>query len=193
VQAADFDNDSKLDLVTSMYATGHVALWRGDGTGGFELVDQFPSRGRLPHKVRVGDLDRDQKLDLVVSHCHSDDSLVIFYGIGEFSFPLSQEILLGEDRQWVEHEIRDILLEDLNGDDRLDIAAACFASGQVVALINESEDGQTRQTFRRETYKFEKAGGKPRAICAADFNQDRKKDLAVALWNPNSLSLLLAK
>ncbi|MBE0558166.1 MAG: VCBS repeat-containing protein, partial [Proteobacteria bacterium] len=154
----------------------------------------FPTRGRLPSKVRAADLDRDGKIDLVVSHCYTDDTIVIFFGDGGFRFSVSQEIMLGKDRETAEQEIRDIVVDDLTGNGRPDIAAACYGSGEIAVLINTGGEGNTgagRLPFRRETYSFENS--RPRALCTADFNQNGKKDLAVALWQSNAVGLLISR
>ncbi|MBI5094274.1 MAG: VCBS repeat-containing protein [Candidatus Hydrogenedentes bacterium] len=191
IAAADLDGDGKLDVVTTMYSSGTVAIWKGDGAGGFTEVNHFSSRGNLPHKIRIADVNGDDKPDLIVSHCSADDSIVIFYGEGGVDFPLSQEIHLGKDHRSIEHEIRDILVEDFNGDKRKDIAAACFASNQVILLTNDSPNAGIPQQFERESYPFKE--GHPRALCAADFDKSGRADLGVALWGTNSVALLLAK
>lgn len=191
VKAADFDGDGETDLVATLYAAGEVALWRGDGKGTFTPATHFLSRGRLPQKIQVADINGDGRLDLAVSHCHTDDSIVLFYGDGKFSFSVSQEILLGEDREMLEREIRDILVADLNGDGKPDIAAACHTSSEVIVLINASTGKELPQTFHRETYTYEKA--RPYSLCAADFDGDGKRDLGVTLWEANSVALLLGK
>lgn len=191
LDVADLDGDGALDVVAAMYNAGELAIWKGDGKGRFARANHFPSRGRLPHKVQVKDVNKDGKLDLIVSHCREDDSVVVFFGNGAFDFSISQEILLGEKRDAVEAEIRDMLVDDLNGDGKPDIALACFASRQVVVLFNESKSSGTPQTFRKETYSFDKA--RPRALCVGDFNQDGKHDLGVALWEANAVALLLGK
>ena len=126
-----------------------------------------------------------------MSHCYDDDSIALFYGDGSFRFSVCQEIVLGQDREVLEHEIRDLLVEDLSGNGRPDIALACYASSEVVVLFNESEDDRLPQVFRKETYTYE--DGKPRALCAADFNQDGRLDIGVALWHANEIALLLQK
>lgn len=191
IQAADFDRDGVLDLVVTLYNVGELALWKGDGNGNFDPVDHFKTRGDIAHKVRIGDINGDGKTDLLVSHCFSEDSIVLFYGEGDFKFTLSQELALGEKRDVLEHEIRDVAIDDFNGDGRSDIAAACFASGQVTVLINASTDEALPQQFKREVYAY--ADARPRALSVADFNRDGAQDLAVALWDANAVGLLLSR
>lgn len=187
--AADFNGDGRLDLATVFYASAEVGIWRGDGQGSFVLETRFPSRGKLPHTIRVADVNGNGHQDLIVSHCHADDSVVIFYGEGGFRFSLSQEILLGEDRDTIEHEIRDVAVTDFTGNGRPDIAVACYASEQVIVLLNRSDDASIPQEFARESYSFRR--GRPRALAVADFNQNGAPDLGVTLWEANDVGLLL--
>jgi hypothetical protein len=199
IALGDFDKDGETDLVTTLYSADQVALWKGDGTGDFKEVERFASRGSLPHKVRVRDMNGDGTADLVVSHCYASDSIGVFYGQDGFRFAVSQEIVLtdmedlAQSRAILEHEIRDIRVGDYDRNGRQDIAAACFASGQVVVLMNVSEDDEVPQTFRQETYTYD--SGKPRALCQGDFNSDGRPDLAVAVWgrDTNAVVLLLGK
>ena len=191
IAVADLDRDGVPDLVTVMYTTNEVVLWKGDGTGKFVEVNRFPSRGLLPHNVSVVDINNDKRLDIVVAHCHQDDSIVLFYGEGDFNFSVSQEILLGPNRGKLEYEIRDLVVGDFNGDGRADLAVACYKAGQVVVLRNRSSGPEIPQRYQREEYAFSR--GKPRALCISDFNQDGKPDLGVGLWETNSVSLLLGK
>lgn len=193
IQAVDLDGDGKLDLVTTMYCTGEIALWKGDGKGHFEEHVRFLSRGRLPHKVRVADMNGDGVADLVVSHAHADDSVVIFYGSGAFSYPVTQDITLGTDRNRIEHEIRDILVDDFTGNGKIDIVAACAASRQVALLMNVSSDARIPQSFAIERYSYTQPQSEPRALCSADFNDDGKVDIAVGLWQANAVAFLIKK
>ena len=81
------------------------------------------------------------------------------------------------------------VVADFDGNGRPDVAAACHISGDVVLLINDSKDATLPQRFTREIYHFE--AGKPRALCAEDFNRDGALDIAVALWERNEVALLI--
>lgn len=190
VAAADLDGDGKTDLVTSQYSTDELAFWRGDGRGSFEEVRRIASGGKLPHKVAIADVDGNGRRDVIVSHCYTEDLVAIHYGQGSgFEFPTTQRVDLGTARDVMTHEIRDMVVADFTGDGRPDIAVACFASHQVILLVNTSTGPGVPQTFRRERYDFKEA--RPRALCAADFDGDGKLDLAVATWEPNEVVLLL--
>ena len=187
----DFDGDGEIDLAVTLYSSNEIALLGGDGSGAFTVRERFESRGKLPHKIRSVDLNDDGEMDLVVSHAHTDDSIVVFYGNGSSSFPLSQEITLGEDRQKLEFHIRDLVTADFTQNGRVDIALACPEASKVVVLANVSKGTELPQVFKRETYRYD--DGKPHALCVGDFNGDEKPDLAVALWEANAVALLLNK
>ncbi len=191
VRVLDVDGDGALDLAVALYNANEVGLWKGDGTGGFAAAGRFMTRGRLPSDLEVGDINGDGKPDLIVSHSYSEDSIVVFYGDGTFSYGTSQELLVGPDRHVLEHEIRDITVADMNGDSRLDIAAACFASRSVAVFLNSSEDSALPQKFVSETYPFDQA--RPRALCAGDLDNNGATDLAVALWDANAVGFLMGK
>lgn len=189
LKLADFNHDSNLDFAVTLMATDEVAIWQGDGTGAFKEVERFSSRGRLPHKIQVADINQDGQRDVIVSHKHTDDSIVVFYGTGKFSFGVSQEIMLGADRNVLEEGIQDITVSDFNGDGFPDIAAACFSSERVVVMTTDNSKNKPFLEFAQQSYQFK--GGQPRALCSADLNRDGKSDIAVALWGLNSVGLLL--
>jgi hypothetical protein len=192
VVIADIDSDGKKDIAITMYVSGEIMFWRGDAQGGLEPAGRIHSRGRLPSEIGAADFNRDGKMDIVVAHGHTDDSVVIFYGEGRFQFSTSQEILLGTDRDRLEHEIRDMVVDDFNGDGRPDIATACFASKKVITLVNGgSPEGRLPLLFSLDEMDMHE--GRPRALCSGDFNRDTGRDLAVAMWDANAVTLLLGK
>lgn len=185
----DLNHDGNLDFAVTLMATNEVAVWQGDGTGAFKEVERFPSRGRLPHRIKTADINQDGQKDLIVSHKDADDTIVIFYGTGKFTYRVSQEIMLGTDRNVPEQNIQDIAIADFNGDGFPDIAAACFNKEQVVVLTTDYSKNKPFLEFARKSFEFK--GGRPRALCASDLNQDGKMDLAVALWDLNEVRLII--
>jgi hypothetical protein len=189
IKIADFNHDAHLDFAVTLMENNEVAVWQGDGTGAFKEAERFASRGRLPHRLQVADINQDGQRDLVVSHKHTDDSVNIFYGTGKFAFGVSQEIMLGSDRNVLEEDIQDIAVGDFNGDGFPDIAAACFSSARVVVLSTDNSKNKPFLEFSEQSYVFK--GGQPRALCTADFDRNGSLDIAVALWGLNSVGLLL--
>ncbi|HRI88059.1 MAG TPA: VCBS repeat-containing protein [Candidatus Hydrogenedentes bacterium] len=195
VQTADLNGDGEVDLVTSMYNSGEIVVWRGAGNGTFTEANRFSSRGPLPHKVRLADFNGDGRTDIAVSHCFTTDAIMLFFADpeGSFTYSVSQEISMSQrdDRQRVDDEIRDFIVEDLNGDGKADIAAACYASARICVFVNVSQGTGAPVAFHREIYSYKDA--RPRALCAADFNADGKMDLAIALWQVNAVAFLLGQ
>lgn len=190
LQFHDFDRDGNMDVVAAMYNAAKLMFWRGDGKGAFNRAAEMPTRGVMPHRVRLADINGDGTTDLIVSHCHTEDAIVIFYGDGNFNFPVAQEIALGKDRGALEQEIRDIVVADFNNDGRPDIAAACALADRVVVLLNQGGDQKFKIPFAQESYKLD---GHPRALTAADLDQDGKLDLCVALWGANRVEILAGR
>jgi hypothetical protein len=185
---ADFNGDDKPDFAVTCRAADQIAVWLGDGRGGFSEKARFPSRGTHPSVIRAADMNGDGFSDLVVGHSYTEDSIVLFFGGGNGNFATSQEIPLGDDRRVLEKEIRDVIVDDFNGDGRVDLAAACFASGEVAVLLNASPDKSLPLAFARETYPFQE--GKPCALASADLDGDEKSDIAVTLWEINAVRFL---
>jgi hypothetical protein len=68
VAAADYDRDGHVDALLSVFAYNPqfegVELYRGDGHGGFTFTQAFSGMPGV-HDFRLGDVDRDGRLDIV--------------------------------------------------------------------------------------------------------------------------------
>ena len=188
LRLGDLNGDGKTDMAVAYYATAEVSVWFGEGNGNCAEHNRFTTRGKLPTTVRIADMNGDGLPDIIVSHSHTEDSIVVFYNDSAGAWACSQEICLGKDRNVLECEIRDIVVEDFNFDKRPDIAAACYASDEVIVLMNTSHGPELPLTFSRETYAFPK--GKPRALEAADCHGEGRLDLAVALWDADAVGIM---
>lgn len=188
---SDFNGDDLPDIAVALYQSNEIAIVTNmDGT--YAVEERFHTGGRFPQSIQLADFNGDSVKDIAVSHCDSDDSIVIFFGQKDSTrFPVNQEIMIGEDRQKLEREIRDIIVHDFDGDGDPDIAAACWASAEVIVLRNDGKDDPAPVKFTRTAYSFKT--GRPRALCASDFNEDGIPDIAVALWEENAVALLIGQ
>ena len=191
IQLGDINGDGHYDAVVSFYNHHEIGIFEGDGKGNFTEVNRFKTKGYLPHTIELADMNGDKELDIVVSHVNSDDSFAIYFHQNAFKFDHSQEVMIGTSRDKLEHEIRDIVIADFNGDERMDVAAACFASSKVIVFLQTSKSQPTNLRFTKETYTYK--DGKPRVLTAADVNNDNKVDLLIGLWEPNKIAILLGR
>jgi len=133
VTLADFNGDGKLDIVAANEFSDEVRVVLGNGDGTFGTGRTY-AVGSTPTQIAVLDIDRDGKLDLIVS-CRSDGTTDISGGVS---------ILRGRgDGTFVSQQVRTahtsptaVSVADYDGDGKLDIVAANFFSDDVSFLKN---------------------------------------------------------
>ncbi len=136
-----------------------------------------------PMAVRSADLDRDGNLDLVVSnYSATGNSISIFLGNGNGTFAPSPivEATGGVGNGNVE-------VEDLNGDNRLDLIVAHTTSNGVTILL--SQDVPVGSIGFSEPM-FRPTGSSAVAVAIGEFDGDGIRDIAVTNFNSASVSIL---
>lgn len=167
IVAADFNADSKLDLVVVNLGTISIFLGNGDGTfrAGPQSTILVPL-GNYGFSAVAGDFNQDGKLDFAVSStlfgAAGTGNLSIFLGQGDGSFVFDGNYP-GNGQ---------VIAADFNGDGKLDLASDLGLDSISVLLGNG--DG----TFKPPAEYA--AGSNPAGLVVADFNGDGKLDLAVA-------------
>jgi Ca2+-binding RTX toxin-like protein len=76
IQAADFNGDGNLDIVTPDFSSGIATVWLGNGKGEFPAKVQS-TVGLEPTSVAIGDLDNDKKLDFVTVSSGDSDATIL--------------------------------------------------------------------------------------------------------------------
>lgn len=76
IQAADFNGDGNLDIVTPDFSTGLTTVWLGNGNGEFPTKVQS-TVGVEPSSLALGDLDNDKKLDFVAVNSGASNAAVL--------------------------------------------------------------------------------------------------------------------
>jgi len=164
---ADVNGDGTLDITLGHQETGQVAVLLGDGKGRFAPGPGSPlrlGRGFYPHAL--ADVDGDGRIDLVAPDLLGS-AIVVALGDGRGGFSLAPGSPIA-----VEARPFYVLLADLNGDGRNDVAATHDDIDDVDVLLGEG-GGRFRSTGGFH------AGGRGWEIAALDLNGDDHKDLLV--------------
>jgi hypothetical protein len=182
VVAANFNEDSFVDLAVTNEGDDNVVLLLGDGAGNFVLAGGGAGTGAGDFNVGDGpvtmladDFDNNGDPDVAgpAGGFGGGDGIaqggvgVVFVLLsnGDGTFQAVAEYPVGVNP-------RDIAISDLNGDTFLDIAAANTDDGTVSILINLG-DGSFADAFEIQT------GQNPLSVDAVDLNGDLDPDLAV--------------
>lgn len=183
---SDLDGDGLVDIVVTSDAADDIAVLRNTTTTGtitFASSELF-SAGDSPRTVAIGDLNGDNKPDLVVSNA-SSDNISVFRNTGTVSNPIN----FSRTNYTTGNEPLAALLTDFDGDGQIDVAVSNAndgGSGSVSVYRNTSTSTisfATRFNFSTED--------DPRFVVSGDFDGDGQPDIATANSNtPGSLSIL---
>lgn len=191
---ADFNGDGLPDA--AFVAGGSVVVLRNATPAGATAA-QFAEAARLPAafgRVRVADLNRDGKPDLVVAENDSNRLLVLMNttaagATGAFSFQSTQVTTV--DYGFVS----DVAFADFDGDGIVDIVASStgidprVGTGRALVLRNTTAPGAGAPVLAvAAQLPVGPAGTMPRSVAAADFNGDGRADIAI---DSTGVSILL--
>lgn len=188
IAVEDFNGDGKLDLAVANCAAsgtpvcyagpGALAVFLGNGDGSFETAKTFATGGMGAWEIAAGDVNGDDKIDVVISNCAAiglqcesagvDSVIGVLLGNGDGTFQPAKTYDSGGDATG------GLTLADFNGDGKLDIA---MANGKVAVLLGNG-DGSFQAA------KIYSSGGSfGDGVVAADINHDNKLDLLVTNYS----------
>ncbi|HUD71216.1 MAG TPA: VCBS repeat-containing protein [Dongiaceae bacterium] len=173
IVAADFDGNHQADVAVAGFpgpVPGSVSVFPGLGDGRLGTARRF-SAGVLPFHVATGDLNRDERPDLVVADQGYPGGggvyILLNQGAGNFAAAVALPATVGGTYTWV-------TVADLDADGRLDIAAVDSNRGVVQTFFGNGNGAFPPGV----TYD---AGPAPSAVVVGDFDGDRRPDLAVTI------------
>ena len=163
VYAADFDNDSDLDLATAYHGSDHINILLNDGNAAFSSDSVYSVND--PWRVIAADLNGDGNMDLASANAFAGQ-LSVLMNMGDAAFGDQTVYAVGGFPSTV-------FASDLDGDGDLDLAGATGMSNNIAILLNDGDGDFVIDSLYA-------AGSDPRGIYAADLDSDGLMDLAVA-------------
>ena len=176
----DFNGDGIQDLAVLTDGNNSVAVFQGNGLGGFSQLGPAIVVGATPLSIVVGDFNGDGNQDLAIANDGTSTVTVLQGdGAGHFvQFPGSPfQVGLNP---------HSLALGDFDGDGgNLDLAVASFTSSNVMLLFGNGLGG-----FRTRGNPVP-VGANPIDIKAGNFNGDSAEDLVTANAGSGSITVLL--
>jgi hypothetical protein len=173
----DLNGDGALDIVADDYraATGKsVSVYLNSGDGTFPAHESFPA-GSGPLGLAVADLNSDGKQDVVTANFPLQSSILFGGNAMHFAEPVNLDA--GRGNGFVE-------VADLDRDGALDIVILGEHSNTATVLLGDGRGG-----FRR--VQDVPTGDYPDGLVVADFDNDRRPDVAILNIDGNSISVFL--
>ena len=192
IDVADLDGDSKVDIVVGNYSSRNVSIFKNNFVSGILNTSSFATKidfnaGNSPGYLKLGDIDGDSKLDIVVL-AEGANSVGILRNttspglISLSSFAPRVNFNTGLTPYYIS-------LGDMTGNGKLDILVTNFGDGTATVWQNKAIPGSiTRSSFFKRLNL--KVGTKPYAGLLADIDGDAKTDILVSNTGSNTLSIL---
>jgi hypothetical protein len=170
-----FNGDKNVDIAVANGDTNSVVILEGDGNGNFSVLEDIPQNpgGEQPVAIAVGDLNNDERLDIVVAN-QGSDNIGVLLGQADGTFQLQGVF----DSGTANSSPNGVALLDANGDGKLDVAVSNKLSFDVSVLLGDGKGNfGTPRAFVTDQ--------EPLTVAAGDLNGDNIPDL-VALNRDNN-------
>lgn len=185
VVSGDLDGDQDIDLAVGNLGNS-ISILTNDGEGGFEESNRIAVPRMLT--IGTGDFDNDGDLDFAVPH-ESNRVLLFENRLGEFTE--RGHVALDRTPSWV-------ISTDLNQDGILDLVTSNTLRGPTFPPNRTPSPlpGSVTMILGTGSFLFELAGSiavgrDPRALVAADMDQDGLPDVVVINHDDETISVLL--
>ena len=192
VAVGDFNGDGYPDAAVAGKQSGTVAVLAGNGDGTFAQAVNYPVAPQASSLI-VTDLNGDGRLDIVaasgtpyvIAGDHGSGDVSVLLGNGDGSFRAGSVAPAGMTPVA-------IAAADFSGDHIVDVVTANQGSNDLTYLAGMASGGFQTGVSVPLTSGGTNLPAQPSALLSADFNRDRRPDLAVADYGSGQVTVLLA-
>ena len=171
VKAGDFDNDGTTDLLVASDGANKLALFPGDGSGGFGTALET-SLSASPTSLDVADLNSDGNLDaIIISRPEQQLITRLGQGDGTFGAPTALSVASGA---------KEFTPLDFDGDSNVDVA---YATRNAIYFVEGNGDGSFTSLSSGLTLCGSCSGDEKNGLLSADLNDDGLPDLVAVDGN----------
>jgi streptogramin lyase len=181
ITAADFNNNTKLEIVVSLWGIGGVAILTEYYAAEFaNQTTYLTGSAPQPFSVAVGDFNRDNRSDIVVANSGTDNVGVLL-NLGNGTFGMEMLYPIGTD-----FHPQYVITCDINKDNQSDIVTANSKMNCISVIM-----GYGNGTFAEQMIYSTGDGSYPFAIASGDFNSDNWLDFVIANEGTDDISIFL--
>lgn len=181
----DLDGDGKFDMVVANpgggTGMGSISIALGNGDGTFKAPTTMTTAVGATG-MAAADMDKDGKLDLVISHGAQGNVSFLKGNGATFAAP----VIISAGGAAARAD--DIAVADFDKNGNLDVAVSNGASNNVSVLF-----GQGNGTFVSPPQTTATGGTTPNGLIAVDINSDGFMDLITANQGGNNISVMLGQ
>jgi len=186
VAAGDLDGDGKPDIVISNYYTHTLSFYHNASSPGNIVMDSVLSvpSGNYVLGASIADLNGDGKPEVIVA-CQGSNLISVYTNsstLGHIAFSNETSIMALAGGSPFK-----VVVADLDGDGKPDLAAANSYAGTVSVYLNTTPTGGIISFAGDADFA---TGNFPEGVAIGDIDGDGKPDLVVANNTDNTLSLL---
>ncbi|CAF1053779.1 unnamed protein product [Adineta steineri] len=181
IGVADFNNDSQPDIMVVNQWNNNIGIFIGYHNATFSYQTTYSAeKGSAPYYAAVGDLNGDNRLDIVVL-LYDNRAALIFLGYGDGTFSRQDAFSTGSNTAPFSCAIA-----DMNNDKYLDIIISDCDAGKVILLM-----GFGNGSFANEQSYSTIDNSCLKSVAISDFNNDSVLDIVVTNSNNDMIGIML--